>query len=60
LTSDLKNVQTLAATDFEFAATSSSVHFVAKGLNGRNCVFDIKELAYKINPEESQHKVKSG
>ena len=57
---DLKNVQSLAKDDFEFSAESSSVHFVAKSLNGRNCIFDIKELAYKINPEKSEYRVKTG
>ena len=36
------------------------MHFVAKNLSGRNCIFEVKELASKINPETSEFKVKSG
>ena len=57
---DLKNVQSLSPEDFEFEAKTSSVYFVAKNLNGRNCIFEVKELASKINPEKSEYKVKSG
>ena len=58
---DLKNVQSLADldNDFEFKVTNKSVHFVAKNLDGRNCVFEIKETAGKLNPEKSEFKVKS-
>ena len=58
---DLKNVQSLADldNDFEFKVTNKSVHFVAKNLDGRNCVFEIKETAGKLNPEKSEFKVKT-
>ena len=58
---DLKNVQSLTdlSNDFEFQITAKSVHFVVKNLDGRNCVFDIKETAAKMNPEKSEFKVKT-
>lgn len=58
---DLKNVQSLTdlKSDFVFEPKTTSIQFTAKNLNGRNCIFAIKELAKKINPESSEFKVKT-
>ena len=57
---NLKNVQDLQKPDgFQSSFQSKSVNFRVCNLLGKNHVFEIKELAYEINPDKSMYKVKS-
>jgi len=57
---NLKNVQDLQKPDgFQSSFQSKAVNFRVCNLLGKNHVFEIKELAYEINPDKSMYKVKS-
>ena len=57
---NLKNVQGLPDPDgFEKNFNETSVKFRVCNLEGKNHVFEIKQLAYAINAEKSYYKVKS-
>jgi len=57
---NLKNVQDLQQPDgFQSSFQPKAVNFRVCNLLGKNHVFEIKELAYEINPERSMYKVKS-
>jgi len=57
---NLKNVQDLQQPDgFQSSFEPKSVNFRVCNLSGKNHVFEIKELAYEINPAKSMYKIKS-